>query len=206
MGNLLSLSSSKLGSRLGFGEVIISNGKCYNELKKLNNNIDPIGLYKEKTPVRTTEINNNIKFAKFRYDAGKYVSTDPKKNIFDEILGSDRKNLIIWLGPLTRIRFYENDKFTDKNFIYENKEIDKIKIVDCTEFIKDNPTNFNSLYVSLLGDGDLEKEGFGNLTKYMKIDNFILIISISFIILLFYISYRVNKLLKEIVINNNYKL
>ena len=197
MGNT-SIVNSKLGKRLGFGEVIISNGLCYKELKEINNNIDPVALYNQSEPVQTSELinNKNILFAKFNYNIANYIGPDPTKNALDTPIGvndfnkmlGDRQKLIIWIGPLTRIRFYENPSVAitnpDKSHYYENREIDKIKIIDCSEFNKDIPNGFESLYVSLYGDGAKVKEAFENQKNYININNFLLII-ILFIILYF---------------------
>ena len=137
-------------------------------------------------------------FAKFSYNKGDFADkknsdnlsifkggytnltqdqNDPYKNLF-----KDKSSLILWVGPFTRVKFYENADYTGLNSMYDNLTNNKIKIISCSDFNKKDIAikNFKSFYVSMIGDLDREIEAFHNQkkskSKCMSIEKFLLII------------------------------
>ena len=103
-------------TKLGFGEVIITTGICYDKLKEANGNIDPVTIYTNRMPKFDKVKLKDYIFAKFSYNKGDFADkknsdnlsifkggytnltqdqNDPYKNLF-----KDKSSLILWVGPL----------------------------------------------------------------------------------------------------------
>ena len=184
-------------TRLSFGEIIITTGICYDKLKGSNNNIDPVAIYTDRIPKFDSEKNKGINFIKFSYNGGIVANSNNATNLniykggytdIEKTLTGDKSSLIIWIGPFTRVRFYENANYKGLESIYENLTNNKIKIISCNNFNNQDKVikNFKSFYVSMIGDLDREVEAFHDQkkskSKCMSIEKFLLII-ILFIIL-----------------------
>jgi hypothetical protein len=194
-------------SRLSFGEVAIATQICYNELKEKTIH-EPVVSYNHHIPAIAK--NDNIIIYKYDYKNG--ISANPSKLKLGQFNGGyivkqeisqeskiNSENInhlvenisIIWVGPRTRVRIYENQNFIGNSITVENNSYNEIHMVNCSDLDNViNRNNIKSIYVSLLGDIEREIEAFKDNKQCMSIEKFILIIILIF--LFFYlIKYKI---------------